>query len=105
MRAAADPQFAEYLLSVRDGSANIGGGDDIVVPNDMLVELRTPLRNQKDEECALIDGLINRVSRHPILFELCGGMCSSVLSYFNNAGVWKIGRRDFCSVDNPVTNQ
>ena len=64
MRAAEDAEFAAYLGGVRDGSANIPGTDEIVVPPDMLV-LPTCTRgaNSLDLEIDMIDKTIDRVNR------------------------------------------
>jgi len=70
MRAADDPHFAEWLSRVRDGSANVDGTDDIVVPEVMLVQplhkpgkkaYKTHMDGNKTDEDGLMDGIIERV--------------------------------------------
>ena len=74
MRAAADPEYAEWVASVRDGSANVGNSDDIMIPDSLLVEVdaadRPPRKKQKkssaysstDEEVQLMNKLVDTVS-------------------------------------------
>ena len=62
MRAITDPAFASYLMTVRDGKANVHGSDEIIVPEDMLVKVDSAgLRRRVDEEVSLVDALVQNV--------------------------------------------
>jgi hypothetical protein len=70
MRARDDAEFAVWLASVRDGSANIDGGDYIRVPEHMLVQAvsdevtakkKTQKKGDACDERHLIGPMIDKV--------------------------------------------
>lgn len=65
MRAHRDPEFAEWVSRVRDGSANIDGGDDIIVPERMLVKPPKKRKgaqgNYRAELDAHMDAMVEKV--------------------------------------------
>jgi len=80
MRASEDPEYANWLSTVRDGSGNLLGTDSIRVPSDMLVYVPvaagTGAKNAEDGdyrgEDAMIDQIITRVR---IQYSTSQGIC------------------------------
>ncbi len=59
MRAIEDPDFAKWLQTVRDGSANVNNSDDIILPDDIVLNHKE--KSQVTED-SLMDALVQNVS-------------------------------------------
>ncbi|KAK3914195.1 ATP-dependent DNA helicase [Frankliniella fusca] len=63
MRAISDPNFAKWLTTVRDGSANIKDTDVIILPDDLVVGAPEP-SNANDDNTLMVN-MLNGVILSP----------------------------------------